>query len=78
MPERALVIVPTYNERDNIERLIAYCSSFTALAPGDVIVTGTPGGVGDRREPPVYLTEGDLVEVDIGIVGCLANRVAVG
>ena len=61
-----------------IERLIAYCSSFTTLAPGDVIVTGTPGGVGDRREPPVYLTEGDLVEVDIGIVGCLANRVVAG
>lgn len=61
-----------------IERLIAYCSSFTALAPGDVIVTGTPGGVGDRREPPVYLKDGDLVEVDIGIVGRLANRVAAG
>lgn len=61
-----------------IERLIAYCSSFTALAPGDVIVTGTPGGVGDRREPPVHLKDGDLVEVDIGIVGRLANRVAAG
>lgn len=59
-----------------IEKLIAYCSSFTPLAPGDVIVTGTPGGVGDRREPPVYLQEGDLVEVDIGAVGCLANQVA--
>ena len=58
-----------------IEKLIAYCSSFTPLAPGDVIVTGTPGGVGDRREPPVYLQDGDLVEVDIGVVGCLSNRV---
>ncbi|WP_127751678.1 fumarylacetoacetate hydrolase family protein [Devosia sp. 1566] len=61
-----------------IEKLIAYCSSFTPLAPGDVIVTGTPGGVGDRREPPIYLQHGDLVEVDIGVVGCLTNRVATG
>lgn len=59
-----------------IEKLISYCSNFTPLAPGDVIVTGTPGGVGDRREPAVYLQAGDLVEVEIGVVGCLANRVA--
>lgn len=60
-----------------IEKLIAYCSAFTPLSPGDVIVTGTPGGVGDRREPPVYLQDGDSVEVDIGAVGCLINGVAV-
>lgn len=60
-----------------IEKLIAYCSTFTPLSPGDVIVTGTPGGVGDRREPPVYLQDGDRVEVDIGVVGCLINGVAV-
>jgi 2-keto-4-pentenoate hydratase/2-oxohepta-3-ene-1,7-dioic acid hydratase in catechol pathway len=59
-----------------IEKLIAYCSAFTPLSPGDVIVTGTPGGVGDRREPPVYLQDGDRVEVDIGAVGCLVNHVA--
>ena len=59
-----------------IEKLIAYCSRFTPLSPGDVIVTGTPGGVGDRREPPVYLQDGDFVEVDIGIVGCLVNTVS--
>jgi 2-keto-4-pentenoate hydratase/2-oxohepta-3-ene-1,7-dioic acid hydratase in catechol pathway len=59
-----------------LEKLIAYCSAFTPLSPGDVIVTGTPGGVGDRREPQVYLQDGDLVEVDIGAVGCLVNRVA--
>lgn len=58
-----------------IEKLIAYCSTFTPLAPGDVIVTGTPGGVGDRRQPPVYLRDGDWVEVDIGVVGCLINPV---
>lgn len=58
-----------------IERLIAYCSAFTPLSAGDVILTGTPGGVGDRREPPVYLQPGDIVEVDIGPVGRLVNSV---
>lgn len=58
-----------------IPRLIAYCSAFTPLAPGDVIVTGTPGGVGDRREPPVYMKPGDVCEIDIGVVGTLVNTV---
>jgi 2-keto-4-pentenoate hydratase/2-oxohepta-3-ene-1,7-dioic acid hydratase in catechol pathway len=59
-----------------VERLIAYISSFTPLAPGDVILSGTPGGVGDRREPPLYMKAGDLVEIDIGPLGCLSNVVA--
>jgi 2-keto-4-pentenoate hydratase/2-oxohepta-3-ene-1,7-dioic acid hydratase in catechol pathway len=59
----------------SIEKLIAYCSRFTPLSPGDVIVTGTPGGVGDRRDPPVYMQEGDVVEVEIGAVGVLKNRI---
>ncbi|MGA2494062.1 MAG: fumarylacetoacetate hydrolase family protein [Roseiarcus sp.] len=58
-----------------IARLIAYCSSFTALRPGDVILTGTPGGVGDRREPPLYLKPGDRVDVEIPGVGLLSNPV---
>ena len=58
-----------------IPRLISYISEFTTLSSGDVIVTGTPGGVGDRREPPVYMTPGDVIEVDIGIVGVLVNPV---
>lgn len=58
-----------------IPRLIAYCSTFTPLQPGDVIITGTPGGVGDRRDPPLYLKPGDVVEVEIGHVGRLANPV---
>ena len=58
-----------------IPRLLSYISEFTALSSGDVIVTGTPGGVGDRREPPVYLTPGDVIEVDIGIVGTLVNPI---
>ena len=59
-----------------IERLIAYVSSWTALAPGDVIVTGTPGGVGMKRVPPVYLRDGDEIVVEIDGVGRLQNHVA--
>jgi 2-keto-4-pentenoate hydratase/2-oxohepta-3-ene-1,7-dioic acid hydratase in catechol pathway len=55
--------------------IIEYISSFTPLMPGDVIVTGTPGGVGDKREPPVYMKNGDLVEVEITGVGLLRNTV---
>jgi len=58
-----------------IPRLISYISEFTALSPGDVIVTGTPGGVGDKRTPPVYMVPGDVVEVDIGMLGILKNPI---
>jgi 2-keto-4-pentenoate hydratase/2-oxohepta-3-ene-1,7-dioic acid hydratase in catechol pathway len=58
-----------------VAELIAYLSEFTELAPGDVIVTGTPGGVGDARTPPVYMQSGDVVEVSIGSVGTLRNPV---
>jgi 2-keto-4-pentenoate hydratase/2-oxohepta-3-ene-1,7-dioic acid hydratase in catechol pathway len=58
-------------------RLIAYCSTFAPLAAGDVIVTGTPGGVGARRTPPVFMKGGDVVEVDVDRIGVLRNVVAV-
>tara|TARA_B100001778_G_scaffold327562_1_gene325792 strand:- start:24 stop:872 length:849 start_codon:yes stop_codon:yes gene_type:complete len=61
-----------------IPKLINYISTFTTLTTGDVIVTGTPGGVGDRREPPVYMKPGDVVEVDIGKVGILMNFITEG
>ena len=61
-----------------IPRLIAYCSTFLPLAPGDVIVTGTPGGVGAKRTPPVFMKEGDVVEVEVPRIGCLRNTIASG
>ena len=60
----------------DIPALIEYCSTFTALLPGDVIATGTPGGVGAARKPPVWLSAGDTVAVDLGTVGRLENTVA--
>jgi 2-keto-4-pentenoate hydratase/2-oxohepta-3-ene-1,7-dioic acid hydratase in catechol pathway len=59
----------------NIPRCIEYVSSFTTLRPGDVIATGTPGGVGFARNPPVWLQPGDLLEVAVEGVGRIANRV---
>jgi len=58
-----------------IARQIAYISTFTPLAPGDVIITGTPGGVGAKRNPPVFLKPGDLIEVEVDRIGVLSNRV---
>jgi 2-keto-4-pentenoate hydratase/2-oxohepta-3-ene-1,7-dioic acid hydratase in catechol pathway len=57
----------------SVAELIATISSFMTLAPGDIIATGTPGGVGSRREPPSWLAAGDIVEVEVGGVGTLAN-----
>lgn len=59
----------------DIPFLIEYISAFTPLAPGDVIVSGTPGGVGDKRTPPLYMKAGDKVEVEIGVIGKLTNRI---
>ncbi len=60
----------------DIPHQIEYCSSFTRLEPGDVIVTGTPGGVGARRTPPLWMKPGDVVEVEIDRVGLLRNGIA--
>jgi 2-keto-4-pentenoate hydratase/2-oxohepta-3-ene-1,7-dioic acid hydratase in catechol pathway len=59
----------------DIPRTIEFLSTFTTLRPGDVIATGTPGGVGFARKPPVWLTPGDLIEVTIEGLGTIANRV---
>lgn len=59
----------------DIPALIAHISTWTTLEPGDVIVTGTPGGVGLRRNPPVWMRHGDTVEVELEGVGILRNPI---
>jgi len=59
----------------DIPYLISYLSGVTPLLPGDVIVTGTPEGVGFARKPPLWLKAGDVVEVEISKIGVLRNRV---
>lgn len=59
----------------DVETLIAYISGFTELQPGDIIATGTCGGVGEKRKPPLYLFPGDRVEVEITGLPLLANPV---
>ncbi len=59
----------------NVAQCIAYISAFTELRPGDVISTGTPGGVGAKRTPPLWMKDGDQVEVEIKGVGILRNPV---
>lgn len=56
-------------------KLIEYFSVFTQLSPGDVIVSGTPGGVGWVRQPPLWMKAGDIVEVEIDGVGLLRNPI---
>ena len=59
----------------DVPSAVEYFSSFTTLVTGDVIATGTPGGVGFARTPPVWLTPGDVIEVTIEGVGHIRNRV---
>ena len=55
--------------------LVAYISTFTRLSPGDLVLTGTPGGVGLGMNPPRYLAPGDVVEIVIEGIGRLGNRI---
>jgi acylpyruvate hydrolase len=59
----------------DVPSAVEYFSSFTTLVTGDVIATGTPGGVGFARTPPVWLTPGDVIEVTVEGVGHIRNRV---
>ena len=59
----------------SVARIIAYCSEFVRLEAGDVIATGTPGGVGFKRTPPVFMKPGDKVEVEITGLGKLINGI---
>jgi 2-keto-4-pentenoate hydratase/2-oxohepta-3-ene-1,7-dioic acid hydratase in catechol pathway len=58
-----------------IGELVNYISTMCELVPGDVIVTGTPGGVGARHDPQVFMHEGDVIEVEIDGVGLLRNPI---
>ena len=59
----------------DVPQIVAYCSGFCQLNPGDIIATGTPSGVGFARKPPRWLKAGDQVEVEIDGIGVLANTV---
>jgi 2-keto-4-pentenoate hydratase/2-oxohepta-3-ene-1,7-dioic acid hydratase in catechol pathway len=66
---------PTSDMIFDVRALIEYCTTFTELAPGDVIVSGTTGGVGAFREPPVWMKPGDVVDVEISGLGILRNTI---
>jgi 2-keto-4-pentenoate hydratase/2-oxohepta-3-ene-1,7-dioic acid hydratase in catechol pathway len=59
----------------SIPRILSYISGFTRLSPGDVIATGTPGGVGFKREPPIFMRQGDRVAVTVEGIGTLVNTI---
>lgn len=56
-----------------VANLIEYISTFTSLSTGDVIITGSPGGVGKKRNPPLFMYAGDRIEVEIERIGRLSN-----
>jgi 2-keto-4-pentenoate hydratase/2-oxohepta-3-ene-1,7-dioic acid hydratase in catechol pathway len=60
----------------DVAALIEYVSQAMTLSPGDLIVSGTPGGVGVARDPQVFMRDGDLCEIEIEGLGLLANKVA--
>ena len=60
----------------NVEQTVTLLSSFLTLEPGDVLVMGTPSGIGLARNPPVFMKDGDVVEVEIENIGLLRNPVA--
>jgi 2-keto-4-pentenoate hydratase/2-oxohepta-3-ene-1,7-dioic acid hydratase in catechol pathway len=59
----------------SVAQQIEYASTIFTLVPGDVIVTGTPGGVGWTRKPPRFMVPGDVVEVEIEGIGVLRNPI---
>jgi 2-keto-4-pentenoate hydratase/2-oxohepta-3-ene-1,7-dioic acid hydratase in catechol pathway len=60
----------------DIPKIIEFCSLFTPLTPGDIIATGTPDGIGAKRNPPVWMKAGDVLEVDISGIGVLRSKIA--
>ncbi|MCZ4059864.1 fumarylacetoacetate hydrolase family protein [Pantoea sp. LMR881] len=60
----------------SVAKIIEYISAFSPLSPGDVIITGSPGGVGKKRTPPLFMFSGDVVEVEIEKIGRLRNTLS--
>lgn len=59
----------------SVAEIISYCSAFTPLSPGDIIATGSPAGIGNRRNPKLFMKPGDVIEVEISHIGCLTNPI---
>jgi len=59
----------------SIPAIIEFCSVFTPLAPGDIIATGTPDGIGAKQNPPVWMKAGDVLEIEISGIGTLRNKI---
>ncbi len=59
----------------SVPQIVAYLSGFTRLAPGDIIATGTPGGVGFKRDPQLFMKAGDRIEVSIEGIGTISNKI---
>ena len=62
----------------DFQELIEFCSTWIETEAGDVLVTGTPGGVGAASKPPVFMDEGDEIEIEVSPIGKLYNKVTVG
>ena len=59
----------------DVPELISYYSKIVHFQPGDIIATGTPGGVGSRRSPPIWMKNGDQIEVEISGLGTFSNTI---
>jgi 5-carboxymethyl-2-hydroxymuconate isomerase len=66
---------PTSDMVFGVAEILAYCARSFTLLPGDLVLTGTPPGVGAFRSPPVFLRTGDEVEVEVEGIGVLTNPV---
>src|SRR5699024_6950998 len=60
----------------DVKKMLSFASGLMTLEPGDVILTGTPGGVGFARDPQVFLKDGDVVRIEVDKIGALENKVA--
>lgn len=71
-------VLQSANTKDmifDVETLVSVCSEAFQLQPGDVIISGTPAGVGFARKPPIFMKDGDVVEVEVEGLGILRNNI---